>query len=433
MTPAQRQIALRKMALPSIPEDWEMVTVGSIAHKKPNAIVGGPFGSDLVSTDYVPAGVPVIRGQNMGQSYLSGDFVFVSDKKAKALSSNLAAPGDVVFTQRGTLGQVSVVPDGPYDRYLISQSQMKLSVDPQRFNVGFLCQYFSSAAGQQQILESAIQTGVPHTNLAILRGYFLPRPPLPEQQAIAAALSDADGVVAGLERVIAKKRLIKQGAMQDLLTARCRLPGFSGEWTETSFGHCFQFLRTGSASRAQLGTNLGIGYIHYGDIHGMKSAVLDLSRINLPEIRPEQVATLSRVQDGDLVIADASEDIIDVGKSVEVQGVGSAEVVAGLHTFLLRGNPEVVVNGFKAYIQFLHDVRAGIESIATGSSVYGISKKNLAGLKFRVPPVKEQTAIGELFCDMDAEIQTLESRLAKARAVKEGIMQTLLTGRVRLV
>ena len=227
MTPAQRQIALRKMALPAIPQDWGVITVGAIAQKKPNSIVGGPFGSDLVSTDYTPAGVPVIRGQNMGSTYVDGDFVFVSDEKAKALNSNLAIPGDVVFTQRGTLGQVSVVPERPYDRYLISQSQMKLSVDLQRFDVAFLCQYFGSSAGQRQILESAIQTGVPHTNLTILRGYFLPAPSLHEQQAIAAALSDADGVVAGLERVIAKKRLIKQGAMQDLLTARRRLPGFS--------------------------------------------------------------------------------------------------------------------------------------------------------------------------------------------------------------
>jgi len=175
------------------------------------------------------------------------------------------------------------------------------------------------------------------------------------------------------------------------------------------------------------------GYIHYGDIHGMKSSVLDLSRTRLPEINPRQVATLSHVQDGDLVIADASEDVIDVGKSVEVRGVGSAEVVAGLHTFLLRGNPEIVADGFKAYIQFLRDVRAGIESIATGSSVYGISKKNLAALRFRVPPVEEQAAIGQLFADMAAELQALETRLEKARQVKEGMMQNLLTGRIRLV
>jgi type I restriction enzyme S subunit len=294
----------------------------------------------------------------------------------------------------------------------------------------YLLEYYSKTGF---LLNFATQTSIAHLPKEKFEVLPLPKPPMVEQGAIAEALSDADALIEGLERLTAKKRLIKQGVMQDLLTAKRRLPGFSGEWVETTFGQCFQFLRTGSASRSQLGTNLGVGYIHYGDIHGMKSTILDLSRTQLPEIVPARAVTLSRVQDGDLVIADASEDVMDVGKSVEVRGAGGADIVAGLHTFLLRGKSEIVADGFKAYIQFLRDVRAGIESIATGSSVYGISKKNLAGLKFRVPPVKEQAAIGQLFADMDAEIHALEIRVEKARAVKEGMIQILLTGRIRLV
>ena len=294
----------------------------------------------------------------------------------------------------------------------------------------YLLEYYSKTGF---LLNFATQTSIAHLPKDKFEVLPLPKPPLKEQKAIAEALSHADALIEGLERLITKKRLIKQGAMQDLLTARRRLPGFSGEWVETSFGQCFQFLRTGSASRSQLGVNLGVGYIHYGDIHGMKSVTLDTAVMRLPEIASEQVATLSRVQDGDLVVADASEDITDVGKSVEVRGVGDKQIVAGLHTFLLRGNPEIVADSFKAYIQFLKDVRAGIESIATGSSVYGISKKNLAGLKFRVPPVHEQAAIGRMFADMDNEIHALETRLEKARQVKEGMVQNLLTGRIRLV
>ena len=175
----------------------------------------------------------------------------------------------------------------------------------------------------------SVRSGMPKINRQELAHFFAAVPEsYEEQEAIAEALSDADALIEGLERLIAKKRLIKQGAMQDLLTAKRRLPGFSGEWVETSFGQCFQFLRTGSASRSQLGANLGVGYIHYGDIHGMNSVMLDTSVTRLPEISDGQVATLSRVQDGDLVIADASEDITDVGKSVEVRGVGDKQIVA---------------------------------------------------------------------------------------------------------
>src|SRR5271166_481701 len=110
-------------------DDWREITVGEIAAPSRNALVGGPFGSNLVSRDYVQLGVPVIRGQNMGGRWVSGQFAFVSDEKATALSANLARPADIVFTQRGTLGQVSLVPDEPFEKYVVSQSQMKLTVD----------------------------------------------------------------------------------------------------------------------------------------------------------------------------------------------------------------------------------------------------------------------------------------------------------------
>ena len=108
-----------------IPTEWEIRTIASIAAPKRNAIVGGPFGSDLVSKDYVRVGVPVLRGQNMGVPFVSGDFVFVSEEKADILCANTARPQDIIFTQRGTLGQLSLVPNEPFDRYLVSQCPSK--------------------------------------------------------------------------------------------------------------------------------------------------------------------------------------------------------------------------------------------------------------------------------------------------------------------
>src|SRR5229473_2333014 len=113
----------------SMASEWREVTVTEIASTDRNALVGGPFGSNLVSSDYVEDGVPVIRGQNMGERWVHGEFAYVTPAKAQTLLANHARPGDIIFTQRGTLGQVSLVPKEPYDRYLLSQSQMKLSVD----------------------------------------------------------------------------------------------------------------------------------------------------------------------------------------------------------------------------------------------------------------------------------------------------------------
>jgi type I restriction enzyme, S subunit len=172
--------------------EWPQSTVEKIAAKTRNAVVGGPFGSNLVSRDYVNEGVPVIRGQNMASRWVSGEFVFVSTEKAQSLESNLALPGDIVFTQRGTLGQVSLVPDGSYRSYLVSQSQMKLTVNRDIAEPRFFYYVFTSSIQQEYIRQHAIQTGVPHTNLGILRATPIPLPPLREQIAIAHVLGTLD-------------------------------------------------------------------------------------------------------------------------------------------------------------------------------------------------------------------------------------------------
>lgn len=172
--------------------EWTTCTVADVAAKTRNAIVGGPFGSDLVSRDYVAVGVPVIRGTNMANRWVGGEFAFVSAEKSESLAANHAEPGDVVFTQRGTLGQVALVPEMPYARYLISQSQMKLTVDRQKASPLFLYYVFRSEEQQEYIRKNAIQTGVPHTNLGLLKATPLVLPPLAEQRAIARILGALD-------------------------------------------------------------------------------------------------------------------------------------------------------------------------------------------------------------------------------------------------
>lgn len=172
--------------------EWPLVPVRDIAAPDRNAIVGGPFGSKLGRADYVVRGVPVIRGQNMGGRWVSGEFVCVSADKAESLRANLAGPGDIVFTQRGTLGQVSMVPLGEHPSYLVSQSQMKLTVDPRKADPLFYYYVFRSEDQQRHVRVSAIQTGVPHTNLGILRDTPVVLPPLPTQRAIAHILGTLD-------------------------------------------------------------------------------------------------------------------------------------------------------------------------------------------------------------------------------------------------
>ena len=168
------------------------VTLADIAATTPNAIAAGPFGSNLVSRDYVEAGVPVIRGQNLAGRWVSGEFVYVSEAKAAQLRTNTARPGDVVFTQRGTLGQVSIVPERPFPLYVVSQSQMKITVDARKADRRFVYYACTSRDFVAQVHNNSVAAGVPHINLGILRGLRIPLPPLEQQAEVADVASLLD-------------------------------------------------------------------------------------------------------------------------------------------------------------------------------------------------------------------------------------------------
>ena len=132
-------------------------------------------------------------------------------------------------------------------------------------------------------------------------------------------------------------------------------------------------------------------------------------------------------------MADASEDYSGVGKSVEVKNVGDIKAIAGLHTFLLRDVNGVFVNGFRSYIHTIRSVKKQFDELATGMKVYGVSKANLKNVYTPVPPIEEQTSIATILSDMDAEITALEQKLGKYKMIKQGMMQKLLTGKIRLI
>ena len=254
-----------------------------------------------------------------------------------------------------------------------------------------------------------------------------------EQRAIATALSDVDGLLDSLDALIAKNQAVKQATMQQLLTGRTRLPGFSGQWEMKRLGDILTFLTTASNPRSDLGDDGGASYIHYGDVHALSYPVLDCARQGLPSIDRALVKRITPVRDSDLVMVDASEDLDGIGKSVEIRGAQDKTVISGLHTILCRGHSQFWATGFKAYLQFIPAFRNKLVRVATGISVYGISKNQLAEITLMLPAKREQAAIAAVLSDMDAEINALERRRDKTAAIKQAMMQELLTGRVRLV
>ena len=410
-----------------IPEEWKSSTVRGLASSARNAIVGGPFGSDLVSHDYVEHGVPVIRGQNMSGQWVSGTFVFVTSAKAKSLEANLARPGDIVFTQRGTLGQVSLVPGKPFESYLVSQSQMKLSVNREVADPLFFFYVFTSEKQQELISGGTIQTGVPHINLGILRDIPVQLPPLTEQRAIAGALSDVDELIGALDQLIAKKLDLKQAAMQQLLTGQKRLPGFHGEWEVKRLGeiadvktgpfgsslHESDYVRDGTPiiTVEHLGefgvTHFNLPLVSDSDRHRLRAYSLEIGDI-----------VFSRVGsvDRNALISPGEEGWLFSGRLLRVR-TDRKKAFAPFLSYQFHGE------AFKGLVR----------NVAVGQTMACLNTQILKGIAVVLPSLPEQTAIAEVLSDMDAELAALEQRRDKTRALKQGMMQELLTGKTRLV
>ncbi|WP_293005548.1 restriction endonuclease subunit S [Nitrosomonas sp.] len=211
----------------NVTNKWPIVKLLTLAVDIKGAIAGGPFGSDLVSRDYVASGVPVIRGSNLPKNakFSFEDLVFVTENKADAHHLNCAHPGDLVFTQRGTLGQIGLLPkNSPYSRFLISQSQMKMTVDANRADSLYLYNYFRLPSTVAYIENHALQSGVPHINLGILKKLQVICPPLAVQKKIVATISAYDDLIENNQRRIALLEKMAEEIYREWFV-RLRFPG----------------------------------------------------------------------------------------------------------------------------------------------------------------------------------------------------------------
>ncbi len=216
------------------------------------------------------------------------------------------------------------------------------------------------------------------------------------------------------------------------------------DWTTPEFGEVFTFLKSYSFSREQLSdekTTDEVQNIHYGDIHAtFENEILDFEiekripfvkdgLINTDKLNDEEFPFL---KDGDLIIADASEDTVGVAESIELKNVNSRKIVSGLHTFAARDKNGKTVAGYRTYLLRHPQVIRELRRIATGFSVFGISKTSLGKVKLPLPPPNEQKAFAELLFLMDTAINITNQLIAIKELNMIWIRQQLLSGKKRL-
>ena len=385
-----------------IPEDWEVKTLADVC--TPQGIVRGPFGGSLKKEMFVTSGFRVYEQKNAIYKSCEIGSYFIDESKYTEMHRFSVSPGDFIVSCSGTIGRIYQIPlDAPPG--VINQALLKLTASKSVVNDRYFYVFFEWDDFQTRIIDSTQGGAMKNlVGMDVFKTTPLVLPPLCEQGAIAEALSDVGGLIAALDKLIAKKRAIKQAAMQQLLTGKTRLAGFSGEWEKKKL--C-------EVAAVSKGTQLH------------NSAVRN--RGQFPHlnggISPSGYADSFNTPGETIAVSEGGNSCGYVQFMIEPYWCGG-------HCYSVL--PRDVDNNFLYYA--LKVRQSSIMALRVGSGLPNVQKPALLGLDLVRPASEtEQTAIATVLSDMDTEIEALERRRDKTKQIKQGMMQQLLTGRIRLL
>ncbi|MEU7868125.1 restriction endonuclease subunit S [Dactylosporangium sp. NPDC049140] len=393
--------------------EWQWVEYQSLASKDRSAFAMGPFGSKITKENYVSSGVPVVRGVNLARGIFSDEeFVYITSGKADELMSANVQPGDLIFTHRGTIGQVSMIPRRPkFNRYVIGSSQVKTRLDESQAVPEFYYYWFQSLEGQRSILANASTVGVPGiaTPLTSIRSLNVPRPSMAEQRSIVATL-------AALDDKISINRRIATTARQLAINMHHRETSVDGRVMD--IGEVAAYLNRGQAPR----------YTTQG--HGMLVVNQKCVRDGRVIIDPARHTESARVDpERQLLKNDVLVNSTGVGTLGRV-GIWSRETMATVdsHVTIIRINQQVVPSIVGAFAILAE--QSQIEGMGEGSTGQTeLNRTKLGSVKIKLPTGS---------CEkLASELDVLEQRAAAALSesqilanLRDTLLPELMSGRL---
>ena len=404
-----------------IPEEWDIMQLADVCTSQ--GIVRGPFGGSLKKEAFTTSGFKVYEQRNAIYKSCEIGSYFVDQSKYAEMHRFSVSPGDFIISCSGTIGRIFQIPrEAPQG--IINQALLKLTTDQEVVCDRYFYILFGWDKFQMRIIDSTQGGAMKNlVGMDVFRTTPVVLPPLSEQRAIAEALSDVDELLGSVEKLIAKKRAIKQAAMQQLLTGKTRLPGFSGAWETKRLGEIATFFKGSGLSKADLSLDGKRRCIHYGELF---------------TVYDERVTTVIHGTDREgMFFHSVRNDVLMPTSDVTPNGLATAscilvsDILIGGDVLVIRVPESVLKGEFLAYAIKVN--RDQVMQLVSGTTVFHLYGRDMANFSFAVPGVGEQTAIAAVLSDMDAEIAALERRRDKTRAIKQGMMQQLLTGRVRLV
>jgi type I restriction enzyme S subunit len=292
---------------------------------------------------------------------------------------------------------------------------------------------FALALSNAGLNQSKNRNDLPLLTQSIIHAILIPWPSdIAEQRAIATALSDVDALLGGLDRLIAKKRDLKQAAMQQLLTGQTRLPGFHGEWEVKRLGDVGQCLRgvsyRGDADLAALDTAHTKRLLRANNVQNAVVVTQDVQYVNADRVSRHQILRLE-----DILVCMANGSKVLVGKAGLFAVEDGHEYTFGAFMGCFRTDARAAHPHFVFALFQTGQYRDFINNLLAGSSINNLRPGSVESLPFRFPDPQEQTAIAAVLSDMDTELSALEARCDKTRDLKQAMMQELLTGKTRLI
>lgn len=377
-----------------IPIYWDLKKIIDIKSDDRRAVAMGPFGSNIKADNFVDSGVPVIRGTNMNyDKFVNGDFVYLTEEKADDLIGSNCKAGDLVFTHRGTIGQVALIPKNKFQRYVISQSGMKLTVNPDLINNEFLFYFFKSDVGQHQILKYESQVGVPSISnpLTSLKEIEVPVPPLPEQTAIASVLSSLDDKIDLLHRQNATLEKIAETLFRQWFVEEAK-----EEWRSDTLSF-------------------------FADFFNGKS-------------RPSEVGIIP-VYGGNGILGYTNKSNYS-GKSFIIGRVGAycGSLYYENKDIWVSDNALLVKSKKTDSTHFLFYLLKTLElnSMAEGSSHPLLTQTLLKSIEVRIPPIKKINTFDNLVEDVHRKIESNQTQIHTLIVLRNTLLPKLMSGKVRV-
>jgi type I restriction enzyme S subunit len=393
----------KKTDIGEIPEEWEVLTFEMLC--TPNSIVRGPFGGALKKEIFISSGFKVYEQRNaIYQTLKIGDY-YIDKKKYDEMKRFAIKKGDFIVSCSGTIGKIFQIPP-LFPAGIINQALLKFEIETKYVNPSFFYYYFSSSLFQYRIIDDTQGGAMKNlVGMDVFRKTIIPIPFMAEQQRIAIVLRDIDMLLSVLSKKIEKKRFIKQGVMQQLLTGEKRLNGFTESWIEEKLGN-ISLIKTGCRNGNEAVENGKYPFfVRSQTVYRINSYSFDGEAIIIPG--EGGIGSIYHYINGKFDYHQRVYKISDFPKNIYAKYI----------YFYMKQN-------FGDYATNL-SVKATVDSLRLSA---------FSNFVLYMPPSKaEQIAIATILSDMDAEIEALETKRAKYEQVKQGMMQQLLTGKIRLI